>query len=368
MSSVIMKFRRQPAWVALIMFLLLCLWVASGSLKADGEQTAKESRFTELANVRVEKMYAEKVSRQVSLYGRTEPDRVAKLRSEVKGQVEMIYAREGQWLKKGERILDLNSADLTVQVRSAEAVLSLRKIELKGAKSLGEKGYQSQTNLAEAESNLELANADLLQLKLALHRTKIIAPFDGVLNQRFVEVGDLLRDGDEIAMIVDLDPLVIKADVTENVVQQLTIGQTANGRLTSNQLVTGNVRYISSISNVGTNTFSIEVEVENPDNTLLAGMSAQLFIPLEQTWAIKVSPAVMALDELGNLGVKTVDNDIVHFTPIDIVQSDSDGVWLSGFGEQADIITLGHGFVRDGDKVEVVTANKSTKGQIGNTP
>lgn len=366
MSNVILKFRRQPAWVALIIFLMLCLWVASGSLKAESDESDKESRFSELPKVRVVKMVAEQVSRQVSLYGRTEPDRVAKLRSEVKGQVEVIYAQEGQWLEKGQPILELNNADLTVQIRSAKAVLSQREIELKGAKSLGEKGYQSQTNLAAAKSNLELATAELLRLKLALHKTKIIAPFDGVLNERFVEVGDLLRDGDDIAMMVDLNPLVIKADVTENVVQQLTVGQTANGRLTSNQQVQGSVRFISSISNVGTNTFSIEVAVDNSNNTLLAGMSAQLFIPLEQTWAIKVSPAVMALDELGNLGVKTVDDDIVQFTPIDIVQSDSDGVWLSGFGEQADIITLGHGFVREGDKVQVVTAN-AAKGQIGNT-
>lgn len=367
MPNVITTFRRQPAWIALIIFLLLCLWVASGSLNAESEQSVKESRFTELPKVRVEKMVAERVSRQVSLYGRTEPDRVATLRSEVKGQVEVIYAQEGQWLTKGQPILDLNNSTLMVQIRSAEAVLSQREIELKGAKSLGEKGYQSQTNLAESKSNLELATAELLGLKLALHRTKITAPFDGVLNQRFVEVGDLLRDGDEIAMMVDLDPLVIKADVTENVVQQLTVGQAANGRLTSNQQVHGSVRYISSISNVGTNTFNIEVAVDNANNTLLAGMSAQLFIPLEQTWAIKVSPAVMALDELGNLGVKTVEGDIVHFTPIEIVQSDSDGVWLSGFGEQADIITLGHGFVREGDEVEVVISN-SAKGQIGTTP
>jgi multidrug efflux system membrane fusion protein len=68
----------------------------------------------------------------------------------------------------------------------------------------------------------------------------------------------------------------------------------------------------------------------------------------------------MALDEQGNLGVKTVVDQHVKFVPIDIVKSDSQGVWLSGMGQQADIITLGHGFVRDGDKVEVVRADESS--------
>ena len=73
---------------------------------------------------------------------------------------------------------------------------------------------------------------------------------------------------------------------------------------------------------------------------------------------MRISPAVMALDEQGNLGVKIVVDEHVKFVPIDIVKSDSQGVWLSGMGQQADIITLGHGFVRDGDKVEVVRTDE----------
>jgi len=56
--------------------------------------------------------------------------------------------------------------------------------------------------------------------------------------------------------------------------------------------------------------------------------------------------------------VKTVVDEHVRFVPIDIVKSDSQGVWLSGMGQQADIIILGHGFVRDGDKVEVVRTDE----------
>jgi multidrug efflux system membrane fusion protein len=67
----------------------------------------------------------------------------------------------------------------------------------------------------------------------------------------------------------------------------------------------------------------------------------------------------MALDEQGNLGVKIGVDEHVKFVPIDLGKSDRQGVWLSGMGQQADIITLGHGFVRDGDKVEVVRVDES---------
>ena len=72
----------------------------------------------------------------------------------------------------------------------------------------------------------------------------------------------------------------------------------------------------------------------------------------------------MALDEQGNLGVKTVVNEQVKFVPIDIVKSDSQGVWLSGMGQQAEVIILGHGFVRDGDKVEVAYADENSSQDI----
>lgn len=77
-------------------------------------------------------------------------------------------------------------------------------------------------------------------------------------------------------------------------------------------------------------------------------------IDLAKMSAIKISPALLALDEQGNIGVKSVKESIVHFTPIEIIKSESDGIWLTGLGEQADIIVLGQGFVRAGDRVEAI--------------
>lgn len=358
MSSIVTKIQQQPAWIALFIFIALCLWVASGHITAQDAAPQRASQKVELTKVKVETLYAEQVSREISLYGRTEPDRLATLRAEVKGQVTDIYAQEGQIVKQGQKILALDSNDLIAQLRSANSVLKQREIELEGAESLGQKGFQSQSALAQASANVDMAKAEIERLELALKKTIITAPFDGVLNQRQVEVGDLLKDGDTIATIVDLDPMIITADVTENWIQYLTLGQRAFGRLTTGQITEGQIRYISSVSNQGTNTFNLEVQVANPNGELLAGMSTELTIPLKQDWAIKITPAVMALDERGNLGVKTVNGNIVEFTQIDIVKSDSEGVWLAGLGQQAQVITRGHGFVRHGDEVQAITENE----------
>jgi multidrug efflux system membrane fusion protein len=357
------KLRQQPVWIALIIFIALCLWVASGMLKANNENDLSERKSIEipLVKVTVENVTADEVTREISLYGRTEPDRISTMRSEVEGLVKEVHVQEGDRVIKGQKIINLEKNDVVSRLQSVKAILKQREVELRGAQSLKEQGYQSQTALAQATANLEMAKADVVSFELAVFKSQIIAPFDGIINQRFVEVGDFLKVGDNIAILVDLDPLVITANVTEINVQGLKKQQQATGRMVSGDMLQGKIRYISSISEPGTNTFKIEVEVPNPDYAQMAGMSTELALPLEITWAMRISPAVMALDEQGNLGVKTVVDEHVKFVPIDIVKSDSNGVWLTGMGQQADIITLGHGFVRDGDKVEVMRTDESAK-------
>ena len=365
MSRLILKLRREPHWIALIIFVVLCVWVASGLMtKAEAVHPKEEKQAVELQKVKVTSMYAEEIDREVKIYGRTEPDRVATLRAEVKGQVIKILVLEGQPVQAGEALVELDQNDLNQQLFAAKASLKQSRIELKGAKSLGKQGFQSEVAQAQAEAAVANAKAQVAALELAIQNTIVRAPFDGVMNKHFMEVGDYLGIGDPVATVVDLDPLVIKADVTERHVQHLSVGQQAYGRLVSGEVLNGEVRYISSLSAEGTNTFKIEVAVANANAELRAGMSTELSIPLQTTWAVKITPAVMALDERGNLGVKVVENQHVRFVQIDMVKSDSSGVWLTGLGQQADVITLGQGFVRDGDKVEVVQDIRLSQNQL----
>lgn len=362
MANVINTLRRQPAWVALIIFLLLVLWVVSGMVSGQTQSLPdKIQREAPLQKVQVTTMIADEVHNEITLYGRTEPDRTATLRAEINGQVTDIFVQEGQRVKAGSRLVKLDENDLPQRILSAKAVLKQRIIEQEGAHSLGKKGYQSQVTQAQADAGVAAAQADLKALELALENTLIVAPYDGVVDRHFMEVGDYLRDGDSILSVVDLDPLVIRADVTETDVQTLQVGQTATGRLPSGKRLEGAIRYVASVSNEGTNTFKIEIAVPNSDFNLLAGMSTEVIIPLESTWAMHVTPALMALSEAGELGVKVVDEDVVHFVPIEMVKSDNQGVWLTGLGQQADIITLGQGFVKEGDRVEVVRDQQLTQ-------
>ena len=345
---------QRPYIIAIVISLILILWMASGVMKAQPMPEEKDKQAEIIPKVKVETRHAMQISDLVELYGRTEPDRIVTLKSELDGQITEVLAKRGSVVKKGQLIVKIEVNDLKLQLARSQALLAQREMEYAGAKKLNKDGYQGQVQLSSAFANLQSVKADIKRLDIALENTLVKAPFDGILNSRYVEQGDYVKAGDQIAMIADLNPLVVRAHVTENQVEQLSVGQQADIRLLNRHNTQGTIRYIASVADENTNTFKIEVNIPNDNNRLLAGISAEVDIALEQVAAIKISPALLALDELGNIGVKTVENDHVKFTPIDIVKTESDGIWLMGLGNQADIITLGQGFVRENDKVDAV--------------
>jgi multidrug efflux system membrane fusion protein len=213
--------------------------------------------------------------------------------------------------------------------------------------------------LARAKSALDTAKADVARIKLRIDRTQVKAPFAGVINKRLVETGDYVGIGDPILELADLDPLIVRANVTQQEVLKLVNGQEVSASIVTGKKHQGTIRYIAPVADENTNTFVIEAAFANPNMQFKAGFSTQLDIELAEVNAILLSPAFMALDDNGNIGVKTLSTDnTVLFTPINIVKSEQDGVWMTGLGENTKVITLGQGFVRIGDKVDPSSATQ----------
>jgi len=357
---------QRPYIIAAVITSILVLWMASGPSAAEQKSTLKaqvpshdDKQVT--AQVKVETRLAQDIHKSIELYGRTEPDRITTLKAEIRGKIIQVSAKRGSRVTKGQVIAKIALNDLPAQLIRSQALLTQREVEYQGAVKLNEQGYQGKVHLAQSFAALESVKAEIQRLELDIANTVIKAPFAGILNTRYVEVGDYVASGDDIAMIADLDPLIVRAHVTEQQISQLSVGQVAQATLLNGEQAQGKVRYIASVGNDSTNTFKIEVAIDNKKAQLLAGLSSELTIDLAQMSAIKISPALLALDEKGNIGVKSVKDAIVQFTPIEIIKSESDGIWLTGLGEKADIIVLGQGFVRAGDTVEAIFDKKNDK-------
>ncbi|MEL7291363.1 MAG: efflux RND transporter periplasmic adaptor subunit [Pseudomonadota bacterium] len=341
----------RPYIVSLFIVVVLTVWLGTGMLNADDSAPPGSTETIPLAKVAFRTFVAESTHQTIELYGRTAPNKQARLGAEIAGAVTSLKVQKGQSVQKGQVIALIDKGDLEIQLQRAEAMLKVRMQEYKAAQSLKSKGLQGEVAFTNAEANLVEARAMVSNAKRALANTQVLAPFPGVVDHLFVETGDFVGVGDPVATLLDLNKIVIEADVSERHIQDLRLNQQASVRFIDGTQATGNVRYISRVSSPATNTFPIEIELPNPDQSVPAGISTEVALNLKDQLAVKVTPAMLALSEDGDLGVKTLVENRVKFVPIKLVKAEQDGVWLSGLGEQVDIITTGQGFVRDGDPV-----------------
>lgn len=352
MPSFIKVFRDKPIYLALLLSVLIALWLYSGTSETP-EQTPTQHTESSVFRVKVEHLVADSVAKEIVLYGLSEANQTAIIRAEIAGKVKQILADRGDSVAHNQTLINIEENDLDIQLTAAKTLLKQRDIEYQGAKTLGQRGLQGEAELAQAAANYADAENQVAAIQRAINNLSPNAPFAGIFNTRDVEVGDYLQIGDPIGELVNLNPLVVKVHLSEHYRSKVKVGDTAQVTFINGEIVRGNVRYISNVAQAGTNTFATEIEVPNDNNKYQAGLSAKVALQLPETLAIKLPPSLLSLDEIGNIGVKSVVDGKAVFTPVNLVKSNADFVWLSGFGSEAHIIVLGQGFVRHGDPVFV---------------
>jgi len=349
--------RNQSLFIAIAITAALTLWLFSGSgatgSARDPSVEAPGRDRPAITSVRVKTMESQRVTRDVIIYGKTEASRSVTLRAEIDGRVMDIGARRGAKIKKGDVVVRLDVRDLQARLQQARALVHQRQIQYDASKRLESKKFQSQTNVAEARADLEAARAGVKRVEVEIGNSVVTAPFDGVLHTRPVEIGDFLSEGNEIARIIELDPILVTGDVTQRELVDLEVGARGSAKLITGVKLDGVLRYIASEADGATRTFRVELVVDNPGGSVVSGTTAELRIPAEELSAHYISPALLSLNGRDQIGVKSVNDDgVVEFHAVDIVRAGVDGVWVSGLPERVRVITVGQGFVREGDRVE----------------
>jgi len=363
--SIASKLYSRPWLMAALVAGAVILWLLSGSLGGHKEATQSAAGTAPdagaITRVQVRAQQAERITRFISVYGRTAPVRTVQLKAETSGRVESLDAARGQLLRKGTVILRLDLRDRQARLDQAQASVAQHQTAYEGQLELKAQGYVSETQIAETLAKLETAKAELVRAELDLDYMVIRAPFDGVIQDRPVEIGDYVRAGDPIATFVDNTRLIVTATIAENDARLVSINNPATAKLVTGEQVRGLIRYLSPVADEGTRTFTVELEIPNPGGKLAAGVTAEMQIPAGEMLAQKISPAILTLAADGQIGVKTVDsNGRVVFTPIEIARSEADGVWITGLPAMANIITVGQGYVSAGQAVESVPAQQET--------
>lgn len=310
-------------------------------------------------SVTVTRTTAAPIVRDVVASGRTEPNRAVEIKAETEGRIVDLGAERGQRIARGDRIARIDLRDREAQRAQAAALVDHRRAQHDAAQKLEGQQLVAQVQIAETRAQLAAAEAELERIERDIARTAVVAPFDGVLQERDVELGDYVGIADPVARIVDIDPLIAVAEVSEREVGTIVAGAPGRVELIDGRVVQGTVRYVSNVADESTRTFRVELAIPNVDGELPAGMTAQLRLPANETVAHFLSPAMLVLDDAGTIGVKTVNaRDVVEFHEVELVNSSNEGVWVTGLPDTALVISVGQGFVAPGTTVRPVEASQ----------
>lgn len=339
------------------------LWMLSGifgnkhgAAPANTEAVAAELAVAapkEHFKVAAHEQSAENIQREVVINGDTGPDQVINIASQVEGQVVAIGARKGARVKQGELLARIDPRDLEQQKQKAAAVMHQRELEYQAAAKLHETGYVTEGELAGKQAALEVARADVKNIELRLSNLNITAPVSGILEDQHVEVGDYAKIGQPVARLIKTDPLTVSGGAGENDIRYIHKGDSATAEILGGAKLNGHVKFVSSMADPRTRTFTVEVAVDNRDNKIPAGLSAKIIIPAQTISAHRIPASLLTLADNGAVGVKHIVDGRVQFTKTEIVRAAGDAVYVTGLPEKILLITRGQGFVAAGETVEI---------------
>ncbi|MBM3568764.1 MAG: efflux RND transporter periplasmic adaptor subunit [Alphaproteobacteria bacterium] len=356
----------SKSWIiALAVLLIATGWVLSGHIGAETRPEPSAAKAQTAAKpaaaptqVRVRISDAEAITREITVRGRSAYSRAVEVKAETVGRVVALNVAKGSRVKTGQVIARLAEDDRQAKLAEANAMVATKRLEFEQNKQLFERGFRPETKVMQSKAELEAAQAAVARITLDLEKTVIRAPFEGVIEALPAEIGHFVGVGGPIATVIDLDPFLVIGQVSEREIGALKVGAPGAAKLASGDAVEGRIRFLGTAANPETRTFRVELEVPNRDGRLRDGVTADLRLPVERTKAHLVSPAVLALNEAGAIGVRLVDGGgRVSFHPVRIVADRPDGVYLAGLPERITLIVVGQEFVKDGEQVAVVVEN-----------
>lgn len=342
----------RSTWIAAILLVAIVGWMLSGLIipSADADEMAAQVDAAPVA-VATRVSSAEAVTLYFQAEGQALPDRDTTLRAGTSGDVAEVLVSKGDDVSEGQVIARLSSDRLDADLRKAQQDLSRIQQDFDTEASLFDRGLRTASQMSQSTAALNGAQAALVAAQTALEGVDILAPFAGRVETLSLDEGEFVSAGADVGRIVDLKPLTVALQVPQQALNRLDTGQTATVSFITGETRDGVVSFVGTSAASETRTFLSEVEVANHDGDIPAGISAEISIPTGETKAHFISPSIVSLSPDGEIGVKTVTDNMVAFVPIQIVRAEIDGIWVTGLPDEVQVITVGQGFVRDGEIV-----------------
>tara|TARA_B110000503_G_scaffold14943_2_gene20623 strand:- start:39640 stop:40743 length:1104 start_codon:yes stop_codon:yes gene_type:complete len=364
---------KKQQLVAIVIFIAVVAWML---IPREGISTAGEAKPAvvvtaapegsnageglETPLVRTLAVSEEDYTQQIRIRGRTQAFRHVMVRAEEPGKLISEPVARGARVSQGDVLCELAIDARDANLSESLSRLEQTQFEYKASLDLQKRGLQSEVIVAQQKAAVAAAEAAVRRAELALARTKILAPFDGVVETRSVELGDLLNVGAVCASVLDDSPMLLVGLVPEQNITALEVGSLVEAELGTGMRISGHVTYLARAADTSSRSYRIEVEINNSNTSIREGITAELLVDAQDLRAHQIPSSALTLDDTGEIGVKILDrNNVVQFQRVNIIGDSSNrlnpGVWVTGLSGSTTLVTIGQEIVFPGQRVDSTT-------------
>jgi membrane fusion protein (multidrug efflux system) len=282
--------------------------------------------------------------------------------SEINAAVTNLPFREGNNINAGEIIAQLDDEQLKAEVLRAEALHTQSQSNYKRIKTIVDQNAGTLQDLDDAWASLKVAEANLKLAEARLAKTRIAAPFNGMVGSRKVSVGAFLRSGDAITELANLNEIRVSFSAPERFLSKLkkSAEVIVSTPVYPGYQVTGKIIAIEPIIDSDTRSVRVVARVQNPEHKFRPGMSANVSVLLSKREETLTIPSEAIFASGGQSFVYIVNDDsTVKLAPVTTGLQLSDVVEVvEGLGKGEMVIRAGHQKLYEGAKVMPINSHE----------
>ena len=252
------------------------------------------------------KLKSKNFSHYLNFQGSLDTDQNVVIYPELPGLLKNIYVKQGEKVKKGQIIAKISDNGLTDQLEQLELQRNLAKTTFERQQKLWDQKIGSEIQYLQAKTNFKSLEKKISQMRDQEGKTRILAPFDGTIDDIIADIGSNLAPGlTPILRIINIDQMKVSAEIPE--IHIPYIKQNKNVKIyvpILDKQILGKISSVGNFINPNNRSFNIEIKLLNKSNELKPNMTVSLEInDYQNDSAILIPSKDILEDEEGNFYV-----------------------------------------------------------------
>ncbi len=324
---------------------------------------------TEAVPVKVQKIERNDISDFIQTTTTLEAERLVDIAANANGEMMELHVEEGDKVKSGQVLAVIDKRDLEAAFNESKVKFENSKMLYERAVTLFGKNLVAQQEVDNQKYQMESSKSQMDRAKLNLDYATVRAPFSGVITQRMVDKGKMIRSSEVMFTIADMVPLRARIYIPEKEMGKISMGQNAQIMVesTPGTEFQGRVTMINPVVDPSSGTVKVTIEITENLSRLRPGMFAEVHIITETHKNSLIIPKKALLIDSEDEAVYVFENGEAKKARLKLGFTNSNDLEvLEGLNEGDLVITIGHEGLREGSAVRISGGSPSVANAAGN--